>query len=207
MFYAAQDLRIRAGKDVPSPNAPTASVKKAGTAWKHWTSQIDDHLKPSTVAKRCTSLYPSTKIERPQRARNGASRRRSFSGFGWPGQPPPHTRPNAVQVPPARALHLRPETGTQGRHGRNREPFYGRPVLLPRVDAGFCPQDAFGGRSRQAEHLACPAHGWVKPPAEIFPPVIGVMGATLPPSRPLRSFFPYAQQILKIVLPKPMWTF
>ena len=70
-------------------------AKKAGTAWEHWTSQIDDHLKPSTVAKRCTSLksrkspalrgfvagrwalmttslYPSTKIERPQRAPNRA---------------------------------------------------------------------------------------------------------------------------------------
>ena len=67
---------------------PTASLKKAGTAREHWTSQIDDHLKPPTVAKRCTfresrkspalrgfvagrwalattSLYPSTKIERP----------------------------------------------------------------------------------------------------------------------------------------------
>lgn len=74
------------GEDVPSPNAPAASVKKAGTAWEHWTSQIDDHLKPPTVAKRCTfresrkspaprgfvagrwalattSLYPSTKVK------------------------------------------------------------------------------------------------------------------------------------------------
>ena len=94
-----------AGKDAPSPNAPTASVKKAGTGWEHWISQIDDHLKPPTVAKRCTfresrkspaprgfvagrwalattSLYPGTKIERPQKARNGASRRRSSSGIG-----------------------------------------------------------------------------------------------------------------------------
>ena len=108
-------------------------AKKAGTAWEHWTSQIDDHLKPSTVAKRCTSLksrkspalrgfvagrwalattslYPSTKIERPIRARNGAPRRRSSFGIecsGWPGsprhdyprQPPPHTRPNAAEMP------------------------------------------------------------------------------------------------------------
>ena len=82
----------------------TASVKKAGTGWEHWISQITDHLKPPTVAKRCTflesrkspalrgfvagrwalattSLYPSTKIERPQRARNGAPRRRSSSEF------------------------------------------------------------------------------------------------------------------------------
>ena len=93
------------GEDVPSPNAPAASVKKAGTAWEHWTSQIDDHLKPPTVAKRCTfresrkspalrgfvagrwalattSLYPSTKIERPQRAPNEAPWRRSSSGIG-----------------------------------------------------------------------------------------------------------------------------
>ncbi len=108
-------------------------AKKAGTAWEHWTSQIDDHLKPSTVAKRCTSLksrkspalrgfvagrwalattflYPSTKIERPIRARNGAPRRRSSFGIecsGWPGsprhdcprQPTPHTRLNAVEIP------------------------------------------------------------------------------------------------------------
>ena len=70
-------------------------AKKAGTAWEHWTSQIDDHLKPSTVAKRCTSLksrkspalrgfvagrwalattflYPSTKIERLRRTQNRA---------------------------------------------------------------------------------------------------------------------------------------
>ena len=95
MFYTAQDLRIRAGKDAPSPNAPTAAVKKSGTDWEYWTSQIDDHLKLQTVAKRCTfresrkspalrgfvagrwalattSLYPSTKIEHPQRAQNPA---------------------------------------------------------------------------------------------------------------------------------------
>ena len=100
-------LRIRAGKDAPSPNAPTASVKKAGTAWEHWTSQIDDHLKPTTVAKRCTfresrkspalrdfvagrwalattSLYPSTKIEHPQRAPNRGPRGRFSSGIEWP---------------------------------------------------------------------------------------------------------------------------
>ena len=77
-------------------------AKKAGTAWEHWTSQIDDHLKPSTVAKRCTSLksrkspalrgfvagrwalattflYPSTKIERLQSAGKVALWRCSFS--------------------------------------------------------------------------------------------------------------------------------
>ena len=122
----------------PAQTPPTASLKKARTAREHWTSQIDDHLKPSAVAKRCTSLkswkspamrgfvagrwalattflYPSTKIERPQRARNGAPRRHSSSGIecsGWPGlarhdrprQPPPHTRPNAIQVPPVGVL-------------------------------------------------------------------------------------------------------
>ena len=121
------------GEDVPSPNAPTAAVKKSGTDWEYWTSQIDNHLKLQTVAKRCTfresrkspalrgfvsgrwalattSLYPSTKIERPQRARNGAPRRHSFFEIEWPrwsGLPhrncsrqlPPHTRPNAVQTP------------------------------------------------------------------------------------------------------------
>ena len=74
---------------------PTASLKKAGTAREHWTSQIDDHLKPSAVAKRCTSLksrkspalrgfvagrwalattslYPNTKVERLQRAKDGS---------------------------------------------------------------------------------------------------------------------------------------
>ena len=98
-----------------------------------WTFQIDDHLKPPAVAKRCifrdslnaprcgvfrpgggalatTSLYPSTKIERPQRTRNGTPRRRSSFGIecsGWPGsprhgcprQPPPHTRPNTAEIP------------------------------------------------------------------------------------------------------------
>ena len=100
----------------------TASVKKAGTGWEHWISQITDHLKPPTVAKRCTflesrkspalrgfvagrwalattSLYPSTKIERPQRAQNRAPWRCSFSEFGWPGQPPPHARPNTAEIP------------------------------------------------------------------------------------------------------------
>ena len=111
MFYAAQDLRTPAGKDASSPNAPTAPVKKAGIGWEHWTSQIDDHLKPPTAAKRCTfresrkspalrafvagrwalattSLYPSTKIERLQRAPNGTPWRRSSSEIGcsrWPG--------------------------------------------------------------------------------------------------------------------------
>ena len=111
----------------------TASVKKAGIGWKHWISQITDHLKPSTVVKRCTflesrkspalrgfvagrwalattSLYPSTKIERPQRAQNRGPRRRSSSGIecsGWPGLlrhdclglPPPHMRPNTAGMP------------------------------------------------------------------------------------------------------------
>ena len=36
-------------------------------------------------------LYPSTKIERLQRAQNWGPRRRSFSEFGWSGQSPPHT--------------------------------------------------------------------------------------------------------------------
>lgn len=172
--------------------APVGYLFCGGTVYENLACRARE----STESRRD---YPRMKIERPQRTRNRAPWRRSFSEFGWPGQPPPHMRPNAVQVPPAGPLpHLRPESGTQGRHGRNREPFYGRPVLLPRVDAGFCSQDAFGGRSRQAEHLACPAHGWVKPPAEILPPVIGVMGATLPSSRPLRSFFLMHSKFLKL---------
>ena len=112
-------------------------AKKAGTAWEHWTSQIDDHLKPSTVAKRCTSLksrkspalrgfvagrwalattslYPSTKIERPQRAPNRAPggvlllelnvldgqdyRVMTVLDFRHP-----HTRPNTAETPPTGA--------------------------------------------------------------------------------------------------------
>ena len=141
-----------AGEGCPQSRRPTASVKKAGTAWEHWTSQIDDHLKPPTVAKRCTfresrkspaprgfvagrwalattSLYPSTKIECPKRAQDGAPWRHSSSGTEWPrwsgllrhdchGQPLPHTRPNAVQIPstgtlppsPLRNRHTGPHT-------------------------------------------------------------------------------------------------
>ena len=168
-----------------------------------WTFQIDDHLKPPAVAKRCifrdslnaprcgafrpgggalatTSLYPSTKIERPQRTRNGTPRRRSSSGIecsGWPGsprhgcprQPPPHTRPNTAEIPvPVELPRLRSETGTQGAHGRDSG--FLLPVRLVleyagcsrcKVGAGFCPQKAFGGRLRQARCSACPTRGWV----------------------------------------------
>ena len=188
MFYAAQDLRIRAGKDVLSPNAPTASAKKAGTAWEHWTSQIDDHLKPSTVAKRCTSLksrkspalrgfvagrwalattslYPSTKIERPQRTQNRGPRRRSFSGTEWPrwsglprhdcpGQPPPHTRPNAAEIPVSVAPTSTPKPAHRGGTAATGS-------FLVVICLSFwsgCkprPQKAFGGRLRQARCSAC----------------------------------------------------
>ena len=139
-------------------------AKKAGTAWEHWTSQIDDHLKPPTVAKRCTfresrkspalrgfvagrwalattSLYPSTKIERLQRAPNGTPWRRpsiEIECSGFPGLPrhdcprqlPPHTRPNTVQIPPVGDPSIPcAETGTQGRHGRTRGRSVG--VCLP----------------------------------------------------------------------------
>ena len=156
MFYAAQDLHTPAGKDAPSPNTSTAPVKKAGIGWEHWTSQIDDHLKPPTAAKRCTfhesrkspaprgfvagrwalattSLYPSTKIERPQRAPNRGPRGRFPSGIGcsgWPGslsrnclgQPHPAHGPTLSKY---HRLHPHSENGTQGPHGR------GRGFLLP----------------------------------------------------------------------------
>ena len=84
-----------------SPQRRSKRPKPAGNADFF---KITDHLKPPTVAKRCTflesrrspalrgfvagrwalattSLYPSTKIERLQRARNGAPRRCSSSEF------------------------------------------------------------------------------------------------------------------------------
>ena len=79
-----------------------------------------------------TSLYPSTKIKRPQRATNRAPRRRSSSGIecsGWPGLPrhdclglpPPHTRLNAAEIHrQGHRLHPSRKTGTQGPHGRHR---------------------------------------------------------------------------------------
>ena len=85
-----------------SPQRRSKRPKPAGNADFF---KITDHLKPPTVAKRCTFLesrrspalrgfvagrwalattsllYPSTKIERLQRARNGAPRRCSSSEF------------------------------------------------------------------------------------------------------------------------------
>ena len=154
MFYAAQDLRTPAGKGVPSPDAPTASAKKAGTDWEHWTSQIDDHLKPTTVAKRCTfresrkspalrgfvagrwalattSLYPSTKIERPQRARNAAPggvlllELNALDGQDYCVMTALDCRhPICGPTPPecprqGHRLRPCPQTGTQGPHGRD----------------------------------------------------------------------------------------
>ena len=112
-------------------------------------------------------LYPSTKIERLQRAQNWGPRRRSFSEFGWSGQSPPHTRPNTAEMPvPVELPRLRPETGTQGAHGRDSG--FLLPVRLVleyagcsrcKMGAGFCPQKAFGGRLRQAKCSACPTRG------------------------------------------------
>ena len=102
--------------------SPQRRSKRPEPAGKTDFFKITDHLKPPTVAKRCTflesrkspalrgfvagrwalattSLYPSTKIERPQRAQNRAPWRCSFSEFGWPGQPPPHARPNTAEIP------------------------------------------------------------------------------------------------------------
>ena len=130
-------------------------AKKAGTAWEHWTSQIDDHLKPSTVAKRCTSLksrkspalrgfvagrwalattflYPSTKIEHPQRAQNPAP----GGVLSLNSDGPDSRRPTRGPTPPkhprqGHRLHLCPQTSTQGPHGRDRElPCGYLPLLL-----------------------------------------------------------------------------
>ena len=129
-------------------------AKKAGTAWEHWTSQIDDHLKPSTVAKRCTSLksrkspalrgfvagrwalattflYPSTKIERPKRARNGAPggvlllELNVLDGQGRRVMTIPDShRPTRGPMPPkcpcqVHRLHPCPQASTQSPHGRD----------------------------------------------------------------------------------------
>ena len=145
---------------VLSPQRRSKRPKPAGNADFF---KITDHLKPPTVAKRCTflesrkspalrgfvagrwalattSLYPSTKIERPQSARKGAPRRRSSSGIecsGWPGLPRHDClgQPNPTRGPtppkcPRQGHRLRPfpQTGTQGAHGRDRG--------LP---AGVCP--------------------------------------------------------------------
>ena len=167
----------------------TASVKKAGTGWEHWISQITDHLKPPTVAKRCTfresrkspalrgfvagrwalattSLYPSTKIERPQRAQNRGPRRRSFSGTEWPrwsglprhdcpGQPPPHTRPNAAEIPVSVAP---PSPPPRNRHTGAARPRQGSScgrLPLPGEWVRATPAKAPGGRLRQARCSAC----------------------------------------------------
>jgi len=136
----------------------TASLKKAGTAREHWTSQIDDHLKPPTVAKRCTfresrkspalrsfvagkwalattSLYLSTKIERPQEAQNRAPggvlplRLNGLDGQDYrvmtvPDSHRPTHGPTSPKCPrQGHRLHPCPQTGTQSPHGRDR----GRP--------------------------------------------------------------------------------
>jgi len=141
-------------------------AKKAGTAWEHWTSQIDDHLKPSTVAKRCTSLksrkspalrgfvagrwalattflYPSTKIERPQRAKDRTPWRRSSSEFECPGLPgflhrgcprrsPSYIRPNSRRNPRFRTSASNPpQNRPTGLTRPRRWPSCGCSVLLP----------------------------------------------------------------------------
>ena len=164
---------------VPSPSAPTVSAKKAGTAWEHWTSQIDDHLKPPTVAKRCTfresrkspalrgfvsgrwalattSLYPSTKIERPQRARNGAPRRRSSSGI-WMVRTAP--APHAAQRRRNPRFSSTAFTSTPKPAHRGGTAATGSFLVV--ICLSFwsgCkprPQKAFGCRLRQARCSAC----------------------------------------------------
>ena len=176
---------------VPSPSAPTVSAKKAGTAWEHWTSQIDDHLKPSTVAKRCTSLksrkspalrgfvagrwalattslYPSTKIERPQRARNGAPRRRSSSGI-WMVRtaPAPHAAQRCSNIPDRGATStLAPKPA----HGAgtvvtwvsscSTVPCLSTPGTHGAKWVRATPANAPGCRLRQARCSACPTYRW-----------------------------------------------
>ena len=88
----------RGEKSSPAPISPQRRSKRPESAGNTGLLELP------TVAKRCTfrgsrkcpalrdfvagrwalattSLYPSTKIERPQRARNGASWRRSFSAL------------------------------------------------------------------------------------------------------------------------------
>ena len=108
-------------------------------------------------------LYPSTKIERLQRAQNWGPRRRSFSEFGWSGQSPPHTRPNAVQVPRRVTAHLHSETGTQGPHGRDSGSLL--PARLVLEHAGSAAQSGCGPRPQMRQAAACG-----KPGALLAPP-------------------------------------
>ena len=156
-------------------------AKKAGTAWEHWTSQIDDHLKPSTVAKRCTFresrkspalrgfvagrwalattfLYPSTKIEHPQRAQNPAP----GGVLSLNSDGPDSRRPTRGPTPPkhprqGHRLHLCPQTSTQGPHGRDR----GLPV-------GVCPfpESGCGPRPQMRQAAACGKLGSLLAPPE-----------------------------------------
>ena len=158
----------------------TASVKKAGTGWEHWISQITDHLKPPTVAKRCTflesrkspalrgfvagrwelattSLYPSTKIERSQTARKGVH----GGVLSLNSDGPDSRRPTRGPTPPkspfqGHRLHLHPETSTQGPHGRNR----GLPVVVRLSSRSGC-----GLRPQMCQAAACG-----KPGALLAPP-------------------------------------
>ena len=91
---------------------------------------------------------------------------RTVGCSGWPGssrhdcprQPPPHTRPNAVQVPLTWApLHPHSENGTQGSHGRDR----GLPV-------GVCPfpESGCGPRPQMRQAAACGKLGSLLAPPE-----------------------------------------
>ena len=186
MFYAAQDLHTPAGKDASSPNAPTAPVKKAGIGWEHWTSQIDDHLKPPTAAKRCTfhesrkspaprgfvagrwalattSLYPSTKIEHPQRAQNPAPGGVLSLNSDGPDSRRPTRGPTPSKCLGGSPAHLHSETGTQGPHGRDSGSLL--PARLVLEHAGSAAQSGCGPRPQMRQAAACG-----KPGALLAPP-------------------------------------
>ena len=124
-----------------SPQRRSKRPKPAGNADFF---KITDHLKPPTVAKRCTflesrkspalrgfvagrwalattSLYPSTKIEHPQRAQNVAPGGVLPLNSDGPDSRRPTRGPTLSKYPrQGSSLHLYPETSTQGRHGRDR---------------------------------------------------------------------------------------
>ena len=152
----------------------TASVKKAGTGWEHWISQITDHLKPPTVAKRCTflesrkspalrgfvagrwelattSLYPSTKIERSQTARKGVH----GGVLSLNSDGPDSRRPTRGPTPPKSRFRGTISTQSQNQHTGPTQPSQGcSPAQLSRACAHRMPWAKVGaGHARKCARL------------------------------------------------------
>ena len=185
---------------MPGLDIPATSVKEARIGWEHGTFPIADHLKPPTVAKRCTFLEswkspalrgfvagrwrlrpPPFILVRKSNASEGPETGRSggvlFLDLDSPGSRRPTHGPTLSKCPPqghhsilAPKLAHRSDTAATAVLSCLPALCLSTPGAHNAKWVRTTPANAPGCRLRQARCSACPTQWWVKRPLDLQPP-------------------------------------